>query len=82
MVSNTVPRGHLGFWTKAVLSVSLAISPTTLVAQEAPDGPIVIDSIAVRGNLRQTDQTIVASGTLNPGSAYTIFDIQKATKSL
>jgi len=82
VVSNTVPRGHLGFWTKAVLSVSLAITPTTLVAQEAPDGPIVIDSIAVRGNLRQTDQTIVASGTLNPGSAYTIFDIQKATKSL
>ena len=42
--------------------------------------PVVVDSVAVEGNVRQGDLTIIAFGGLNAGSAYTIFDIQRATK--
>ena len=44
--------------------------------------PVVIDSVDVEGNIRQADLTIIASGGLNQGSAYTIFDIQRATKAM
>jgi len=44
--------------------------------------PVVIDSVDVEGNIRQTDLTIIAMGGLNPGSAYTISDIQRATESI
>ncbi len=44
--------------------------------------PVVIDSMDVEGNIRQTDLTIIAMGGLNPGSAYTISDIQQATQSM
>ncbi len=43
---------------------------------------IFIDSVAVEGNIRQADLTIISMGGLNAGSAYTIFDIQRATKSM
>ena len=46
----------------------------------APLEPVVIDSVDVAGNLRQADLTIMAMGGLIRGSAYTIFDIQRATK--
>ena len=52
-------------------------------AQEPLDfDPVVIDSVAVEGNIRQADITIIAMGGLNRGSAYTIFDIQRAFKSM
>jgi outer membrane protein insertion porin family len=38
--------------------------------------------VDVEGNFRQADLTIIAMGGLNRGSAYTIFDIQRATKAL
>ena len=44
--------------------------------------PVVIDSVDVEGNVRQADLTIIAMGGLNRGSAYTIFDIQRATKTM
>ena len=44
--------------------------------------PVVIDSVDVEGNIRQADLTIIAFGGLNQGSAYTIFDIQRATKAM
>ena len=43
---------------------------------------ILIDSVAVEGNIRQADLTIISMGGLNRGSAYTIFDIRRATKSM
>ncbi len=43
---------------------------------------ILIDSVAVEGNIRQADLTIISMGGLNAGSAYTIFDIRTATKSM
>ena len=46
----------------------------------APLEPVVIDSVDVAGNVRQADLTIIAMGGLIRGSAYTIFDIQRATK--
>ena len=46
----------------------------------APLEPVVIDSVDVSGNVRQADLTIMAMGGLIRGSAYTIFDIQRATK--
>ena len=42
----------------------------------------MIDSVDVQGNIRLADPTIIAMGGLNPGSAYTIVDIQRATKSM
>ena len=63
------------------LMMSLSV-PISTFGQELGAGPIVIDSIAVHGNVRQEDGTIIASGTLDPGTAYTIFDIQKGTKAL
>ncbi len=44
--------------------------------------PVVIDSVAVEGNIRLADLTIIAMGGLDQGSAYTIFDIQRATKAM
>jgi len=43
---------------------------------------VVIDSVDVEGNVRLADLTIIAMGGLNRGSAYTIFDIQRGTKSM
>ncbi len=43
---------------------------------------VVIDSVDVEGNIRLADLTIIAMGGLNRGSAYTIFDIRRATKSM
>jgi len=51
-----------------------------LAGAGAPLEPVVIDSVDVEGNVRQTDLTISAMGGLIRGSAYTIFDIQRATK--
>ncbi len=68
------------------LLVSLATlvpAPGAQAQQVAgPLGPVVIDSVDVEGNFRQADLTIIAMGGLNRGSAYTIFDIQRATKAL
>ena len=54
-------------------------------AQQLPTGgvaPVVIDSVAVEGNIRQGELAIIALGGLNQGLAYTIFDIQRAVKSM
>ena len=62
---------------------------TVLAAAQAyaqqPNGgfqPVVIDSVDVEGNIRQADLTVISMGGLNRGSAYTIFDIQRATKAM
>ncbi len=44
--------------------------------------PVVINSVDVEGNIRLADLTIIAMGGLDQGSAYTIFDIQRGTKSM
>lgn len=56
--------------------------PVAQAQQDAPGGPILIDSVAVTGNVRLADLTIIAMANINRGTAYTIFDIQKATKDL
>ena len=59
--------------------------PFALSAQGQPQtagGPIAIDSIAVIGNVRQSDMAIVLLSELSGDGAYTIFDIRKATKRL
>ena len=43
---------------------------------------VVIDSVGVEGNIRLADLTIIAMGGLDQGSVYTIFDIQRGTKSM
>jgi outer membrane protein insertion porin family len=47
-----------------------------------PQLMIPIDSLDVRGNVRQSDATILGVAGLIPGNSYSIFDIQRATKSL
>ena len=42
----------------------------------------VIDSIAVRGNVRQSAQGIIALSGMVAGNEYSIFDIQRAEKDL
>ncbi len=44
--------------------------------------PVVINSVDVEGNIRLADLAIIAMGGLDQGSAYTIFDIQRGTKSM
>ena len=69
-----------------LLAALVTLFPTAQgYAQELPTGgvaPVVIDSVAVEGNIRQGDLTIIALGGLNQGLAYTIFDIQRATKAM
>lgn len=43
---------------------------------------VVIDVVDVVGNIRQADSTIIAMSGLDQGSAYTISDIQRATRSM
>ena len=50
--------------------------------QDVTGGPILIDSVAVKGNVRLAELTIIAMGGINRDSSYTIFDIQKAAKEL
>ncbi len=82
MLSNRVLRkwkSPLFGWGLLIMNLAVPLSST---GQEPGTGPLVIDSIAVEGNVRQEDEAIINNGTLDPGTAYTIFDIQKATKSL
>ena len=68
-----------------VLVLWATLLPATQVHAQLPSGgvaPVVIDSVDVEGNIRQADVTIIAMGGLNRGSAYTIFDIQRAFKSM
>ena len=69
-------------WLLAFLTTLLPA--TQAYAQQSGGGvePVVIDSVDVEGNIRQADLTIIAFGGLNRGSAYTIFDIQRATKAM
>jgi len=77
---NIAPRTRV--WLLALLATLL--STTQAFAQQSGVGiePVVIDSVDVEGNIRQADLTIIAFGGLNRGSAYTIFDIQRATKAM
>ena len=73
---------HTPGWVLALL-VTLLPAPRAL-AQDTNDGvrPVVIDSVDVEGNIRQADLTIIGMGGLNQGSSYTIFDIQRAFKTM
>ena len=66
----------------AVLLALVMAPPIAQAQQDMTGGPILIDSVAVRGNVRLADLTIIAMASINRGTAYTIFDIQKATKEL
>ena len=77
---NIAPRTRV-----RLLALLATLLPTTQAfAQQSGVGiePVVIDSVDVEGNIRQADLTIIAFGGLNQGSAYTIFDIQRATKAM
>ena len=52
------------------------------VEQQSAGGPIGIDSIAVIGNVRQSDMAIILLSELTGDGVYTIFDIRRATKIL
>ena len=68
-----------------VLALVAALLPAIQAHAQQSNGalePVVIDSVDVEGNIRQTDLAIIAFGGLNQGSAYTIFDIQRGTKSM
>ena len=81
--SNPARRTPVG-----VLVLLATLLPATQVYAQLPipSGggvePVLIDSVGVEGNIRQADLTIMAMGGLNEGSAYTIFDIQRASKSM
>ncbi len=69
-----------------VLLASLLLSEQGYALQQLPTGPafdpVMVDSVTVEGNIRQADLTILAMGGLNAGFSYTIYDIQRATKSM
>lgn len=64
----------------------MAVGSGRLEAQDAPrdalSGPVRVDSVAVRGNVRQGSATVLQIAGLSAGNTYTIFDIQGATKRL
>ena len=70
----------------SIFALAVAVTePFALSAQGQPQtagGPIAIDSIAVIGNVRQSDMAIILLSELSGDGAYTIFDIRKATKRL
>jgi outer membrane protein insertion porin family len=66
-----------------LLVLLVALVPANQAHAQLPNAqldPVVIDSVDVTGNVRQADFTIIDMGGLIEGSAYTIFDIQRATK--
>lgn len=82
-----IPIG-IGMRRLATLSVLITMSAVVgrLEAQDAPQesrgGPVHVDSVAIHGNVRQADVTILDIAGLSAGNTYTIFDIQGATKRL
>ena len=78
------PTRRTPVWVLLLLATLL---PATQAHAQLPSGgggvePVVLDSVDVEGNIRQADLTIIDMGGLNPGSAYTIFDIQRAFKAM
>ena len=72
-------------FSSCAILVALLITPVAAQAQaqqELSTGPIQIDSVSVKGNVRLAELTVIAMASINRGSSYTIFDIQKATKEL
>ena len=69
-------------WLLAFLATLLPATQAYAQQQGGSIEPVVLDSVDVEGNIRQADLTILAMGGLNRGSAYTIFDIQRATKDM
>ena len=69
-------------WLLAFLAILLLATQAYTQQAGGVIEPVVIDSVDVEGNIRQADLTIIAFGGLNQGSAYTIFDIQRATKAM
>ena len=73
----------------AALSALIAMSTLVAGRLEAQDplaeiqsGPVQVDSVAINGNVRQSDGTILEIAGLSAGNTYTIFDIQSAAKRL
>ena len=84
------PTRRTPVWVLLLLATLL---PPTQAHAQLPSGgaplpsgggfePVVVDSLDVEGNIRQADLTIIGMGGLTPGSAYTIFDIQRAFKTM
>ena len=77
------PTRRTPVWVLLLLATLL---PPTQAHAQLPSGggvePVVVDSVDVEGNIRQADLTIMDMGGLSPGSAYTIFDIQRAFKAM
>ena len=77
------PTRRTPVWVLLLLATLL---PATKARAQLPSGgefePVVVDSVDVEGNIRQADLTIIDMGGLTRGSAYTIFDIQRATKAM
>jgi outer membrane protein insertion porin family len=67
-------------WLFVLLAALFSANRAHAQLRNAPLEPVVIDSVDVTGNVRQADLAISAMGGLIRGSAYTIFDIQRATK--
>ena len=81
-MSNSIFRSVKIFPLCAVLLPLLISPPAAQAQQDESSGPILIDSVAVKGNVRLPELTIIAMASINRGSEYTIFDIQKAAKAL
>ncbi|RMH16176.1 MAG: outer membrane protein assembly factor BamA, partial [Gemmatimonadetes bacterium] len=80
----TPRRRTFGWIAAAALVAAAAPSAHAQEVEGGPiaAGPVVIDSIRVVGNVRQSELTILGAAGLNPGNAYTIFDLQRAAKDL
>ncbi|MCH8991441.1 MAG: outer membrane protein assembly factor BamA, partial [Acidobacteria bacterium] len=82
-----IPNG-IGMRRLAALSVLITMSAAVgrldaqVAQREVPSGPVQVDSVVINGNVRQSDDTILAIAALFAGNTYTIFDIQSATKRL
>ncbi len=81
-MSNSIFRAMKMLPLCAVLLALLISPPVAQAQQDVSGGPILIDSVTVKGNVRLNEITIIAMASINRGSSYTIFDIQKAAKEL
>jgi outer membrane protein insertion porin family len=81
-VSSLNPARSAPLGLLALVATLLPAAPTH--AQQLPREieRVLVDSVAVEGNVRQADLTVIAFGGLNRGFSYTIFDIQRATKEM
>jgi outer membrane protein insertion porin family len=73
---------RVGLALLAMLVAAPVVAGGGLTAQEPEMAPVTLDSVIVRGNVRQPEAVILAEAGLVPGSPVTYRDIQRAVRRL